>query len=43
VEIRGSRHGPGFGTCRSRAAIERPGIEDQRPTGVGAGAGSPAE
>jgi hypothetical protein len=43
VEIRGSRHGPGFGTHRSRAAFKRPGIEDQRPTGVGAGAGSPAE
>ena len=43
VEIRRSGHGPGFGTCRTRAAVKRPGIEDQQPTGVGAGAGSPAE
>jgi hypothetical protein len=43
VEIRGSGHGPGFGTRRTRAPVERPGIEDQQPTGVGAGAGSPAE
>ena len=43
VEIRGSWHHPGFGACRARAAVERPGIEDQQPTGVGAGAGSPAE
>jgi len=43
VEMRGSGHGPGFGTCRSRAAVKRPGIKDQQPAGVGAGAGSPAE
>ncbi len=43
AEMRRSGHGPGFGACRTRAAVERPGIEDQQPTGVGAGAGSPAE
>jgi hypothetical protein len=43
VEIRRSGHGPGLGACGSRAAIKRPGVEDQQPTGVGAGAGSPAE
>jgi hypothetical protein len=43
VEIRGGGHGPGFGTRRPGAAVERPGIEDQQPTGVSAGAGCPAE
>ena len=43
VEIRRSGHGPGFGTRRPRAAVKRPGIEDQQPARVGAGAGSPAE
>ena len=43
VEMRRSGHGPGFGTRGTRAAVERPGVEDQQPTGVGAGAGSPAE
>jgi hypothetical protein len=43
VEIRGSGHGPGFGTRRSRAAVKLPGIEDQQPTRIGAGAGSPAK
>ena len=43
VEMRRSGHGPGFGACGSRAAVKRPGVEDQQPTGVGAGAGSPAE
>ena len=43
MEMRRSGHGPGYGTCGPRAAVKRPGIEDQQPTGVGAGAGSPAE
>ena len=43
VQVRRSGHGPGFGTFGTRAAVKRPGIEDQQPTGVGAGAGSPAE
>ena len=43
VEIRGSGHGPGFGARRPRAVVKRPGIKNQQPTGVGAGAGSPAE
>ena len=43
VEIRGCGHGPGFGACRTRAAVKRPGIKDQRPAGIGAGAGCPAE
>jgi hypothetical protein len=43
VQMRRSGHGPGFGARRSRAAVKRPGVEDQQPTGVGAGAGSPAE
>jgi len=43
AEIRGGGHGPGFGARRTRAAVKRPGIKNQRPTGVGAGAGCPAE
>jgi hypothetical protein len=43
MEMRRSGHDPGFGTGGSRAAVQRPGVEDQQPTGVGAGAGSPAE
>ena len=43
VEIRGSGHGPGFGACRPGAVIKHPGIKYQQPTGVGAGAGGPAE
>ena len=43
VEIRGGGHGPGFGARRTRAAVKRPGIKNQRRTGVGAGAGCPAK
>jgi len=43
AEIRGRGHGPGFGARRPRTAVERPGIEYQQPTGVGAGAGCPAK
>ena len=42
VQICGSGRGPGFGTRRSRAAVQGPGIENQRPAGVGAGAGGPS-
>ena len=43
VEVRGSGHGPGFGACRPGAVVKRPGIKNQRPTGVNAGAGGPAK
>jgi hypothetical protein len=43
VEIRRSGHGPGFDARRPRAVIKHPGIKNQRPTGIGAGAGTPAE
>ena len=43
VKIRGSGHGPGFGARRPRAVVKHPGIKNQRPTGVGAGAGRLAE
>jgi hypothetical protein len=33
---------PGLGAHRSRATVKAPGIENQRPAGVGAGAGSPS-
>ena len=43
VEIRGSGHGAGFDARRPGAVIKHPGIKDQRPAGIGAGAGCPAE
>jgi len=43
VEIRGSGHDPFFGARRPRAVVKHPGIKNQQPTGVGAGAGSPAK
>jgi hypothetical protein len=43
VEIRRSGRGPGFDARRPRAVIKHPGIKNQRPAGIGAGAGSPAE
>jgi hypothetical protein len=42
MEIRRCGRGPGFGARRSRAAIKAPGIKNQRPAGVGAGAGGPS-
>ena len=41
MKMRGSGRGPGLGARRSRAA-KAPGIENQRPAGVGAGAGGPS-
>jgi hypothetical protein len=43
VEVSGSGHGPAFGACRPGAVVKRPGIKNQRPTRVGAGAGGPAK
>jgi len=43
VEVRGSGHGPGFGARRPGAVVKRPGIKNQQPTWVGAGAGGPAK
>ena len=42
VEVRWCRHDPGLGSRRTGAAVKAPGIEDQRPAGVGAGAGCPS-
>ena len=43
VQVRRSGHGPGFGARRPGAVVKRPGIKNQQPTGVGAGAGSLAK
>lgn len=43
VQMRRSGHGPGLGACRPGAVAKRPGIKNQQPTGVGAGAGGAAK
>ena len=43
VQVRRSGHGPGFGACRPGAVVQRPGIKNQQPTWVGAGAGGLAK
>jgi hypothetical protein len=43
MKMRGGGRGPGFGARRSRAVIKAPSIENQRPAGVGAGAGGLSE
>jgi hypothetical protein len=42
MKMCGGGRGPGLGARRSRAAIKAPGIENQRPAWVGAGAGGPS-
>jgi hypothetical protein len=39
VQVRRSGHGLGFAARRPGAVVKRPGIKNQQPTGVRAGAG----
>jgi hypothetical protein len=40
--MRGSGRGPGLGARRTRAAVQPPDIENQRPARIGAGATCPS-